>query len=158
MVWFLMGFILTLVFIIKEYKYLDILDYPIAFLIGMFLTTITWVVASLIVTCAVVDDGLMWEVSSNGINWKTLSECKLEPINDSEYVESIIVDEEMCCRVQLKQSGIVVTKLCDVENTIIQEGDEATIKEQTARFESPILRAIFVPMIDNRYVVTIPSE
>lgn len=158
MVWFLIGFVVTLIYIIKDHEYFDILDYPIAFLIGMFLTTITWVLASLIVTCAVADYDLGWEIESNGIAWKTIGQCELEMINDTEYVNTVILDEEMCHQVSIKRNGLAVTEFCEVENTIIQEGEEAIIEEQTPKFQSNILNAFFTPMLDIRYVITIPSE
>lgn len=158
MVWFLIGFILTLIYIVKEHKWFSLIDYPIMFLIGMFITTLTWTVVSLFVTLAVVDNGLAWEVSTDGVEWKTVTECELEMINDREYIDTVTLDEEMYYRISVKKDGVVTTELCDVENTIVQEGNEAVVEAQTSKFESDILSAIFIPMIDDRYVITIPSE
>lgn len=158
MVWFLIGFILTLIYIVKEHKWFSLIDYPIMFLIGMFITTLTWTVVSLFVTLAVVDNGLAWEVSTDGVEWKTVAECELEMINDREYIDTVTLDEEMYYRISVKKDGVVTTELCDVENTIVREGNEAVVEAQTSKFESDILSAIFIPMIDDRYVITIPSE
>jgi hypothetical protein len=159
MVWFLIGFILTVVYIIKEHKWFNgVFDYIAMFLIGMFMTTVTWVIASCIVTCFVTENTVGWEVSTYGVEWITVSECELEPINDKEYIETVALDEEMYHRIIVERNGMTATELCDVENTIIQKGDEASVKKQTPIFKSDILSKIFVVTIDDRYVVTIPNE
>lgn len=158
MLWFLMGFMAMLIYAIKNSKYFDTFDYPIIFLVWMCLTAVTFVLASVIVTAVVSDCELGWEIESNGIVWETIGRGELEMINDKEYVNTVILDEEMCHQVSIKRNGSVVTEFCEVENTIIQEGDDAIIEEQTPKFQSNILNAFFTPVLDNRYVITIPSE